>query len=132
VLFTGDLGSSRAQNGVEIARSLARIQRRVFVMFGNNDAAEYARIAAELRYQAGRADLLSGMDRDCTTTLNSAPTVCGFSAHELNAGGERLTLIGARPFAMGGNALAFYHALKASYGIESMVESTARLIRPRR
>lgn len=128
VLLTGDLGSSRAENGVEIARSLARVRRQLFVMFGNNDATEYARIAAELRYQAGRAELLAGMDSsDSAKGAQGETVVCGFSAHELDVAGLAVTLIAARPFAMGGTEFSYPHALKASFGIESMQQSTQRL-----
>src|SRR4051812_42465028 len=37
VLFTGDLGSGTGSNGVRIARSIGRLDKRALVMPGNND-----------------------------------------------------------------------------------------------
>jgi uncharacterized protein (TIGR04168 family) len=126
ILVTGDLGSSGVRNGVKIARSLSRIERPLYVMLGNNDADEYARITAELTYQAGRRDLLSDTPYS-PTPLARLATACGYSSHRLDIGKLRVTLLAARPFARGGNELSFAGALAEGFGIASLEQSTERL-----
>ncbi len=125
LLFTGDLGSRGPHNGVEIARSLSRLARPTLVMLGNNDASEYARIAAELSYQQGRARLLDG-------AASWRPGVvgvraCGLDAHRFKVGDLDLTVIAGRPFAMGNSELSSPEALQASYSVGSADECSARL-----
>jgi len=125
LLFTGDLGSGRQRNGVEIARSLSRLTRPTLVMLGNNDADEHARISAELSYQQGRARLLHGTPSWRPGLASVRP--CGLDAHRFQLGGLDLTVICGRPFAMGNSELSSPAALQASYGIHSAAESSARL-----
>jgi uncharacterized protein (TIGR04168 family) len=115
LLFTGDLGSNGPENGVAIARSLARLVRPTLVMMGNNDAAEYSRIAAELSYRQGRERLLRGLP----SLRPGQPTVraCGLSSHRFKLTGLDLTVIAGRPFAMGNSELSSAEALRASYGV---------------
>src|ERR1044071_5969224 len=77
LLFTGDLGSGRRNDGVEIARSLSRLTRPTLVMLGNNDADEHARISAELSYQQGRARLLQA--RTSARPSLASVRACGFA-----------------------------------------------------
>lgn len=121
ICVTGDLGSSGARNGVKIARSLSRLERETLVMLGNNDAEEYARITAELNYQAGRAELLSNLASDPNQLGSDRQRVqaCGFSAHEWSLDKLKVTVIAARPFALGGNQLSFPKQLEASTGFRS-------------
>ena len=51
LIFTGDLGSGTAKNGVEIARLLSGLHTPTIVMPGNNDAPFLAEIAAEFGHQ---------------------------------------------------------------------------------
>jgi len=125
LLFTGDLGSGQRRNGVELARSLSRLNRPTLVMLGNNDATEHARISAELSYQQGRASLLQGTPSWRPGLVNVRP--CGFDAHRFTLGGLDLTVVCGRPFAMGNGELSYPEALRASYGVGSAAESSARL-----
>ncbi len=124
ILVTGDLGSSGARNGVQIARSLAQLKARSFVMLGNNDADEHARIIAELRYQSGRAELLADPD---SPRAGGDVHPCGFSTHQIELDGREVTLIAGRPFAMGGDEVSFASALTSWCGVSNMAESTSRL-----
>jgi len=117
IMFTGDLGSSHARDGVKIARSLSRLNAQVLVMPGNNDALEHARIMAELHYQTGRADILAQLDSSRGTNNVRA---CGYSSHTLDFDGHDVTLIAARPFAMGGNELSFVDALERAFDVSSL------------
>jgi len=125
LLVTGDLGSGGQRNGVEIARSLSRLTRPTLVMLGNNDADEHARISAELSYQQGRARLL----REAPSWRPGLAGVraCGLDAHRFELAGLDLTVICGRPFAMGNSEPTYPDALRASYGIHSTAESSARL-----
>jgi uncharacterized protein (TIGR04168 family) len=120
LLVTGDLGGSRARDGLTIARSMAALTRRTLVMPGNNDVKEYARISAELTYRHARQELLDG-------TPGEGPRTCGYSAHELRVGAVDLTIISGRPFAMGGCELSFPDELERSFGVASLEASAERL-----
>lgn len=125
LLFTGDLGSGRQNNGVEIARSLSRLNRPTLVMLGNNDAHEYARISAELSYQQGRARLLEGTPSWRPGQANVR--ACGLDLHRFKLGDLDLSVVCGRPFARGNSELSSPDGLRASYGIHSLEESSARL-----
>jgi uncharacterized protein (TIGR04168 family) len=125
LLFTGDLGSSGPQNGVAVARSLARLARPTLVMMGNNDAAEYSRITAELCYRRGRERLL--LDRPSMLPGEMAVRACGLSSHRFRVAGLDLTVIAGRPFAMGNSELSFPEALRATYGVKAANDCTEQL-----
>jgi uncharacterized protein (TIGR04168 family) len=125
LLFTGDLGSGQRRDGVELARSLSRLNRPTLVMLGNNDATEHARISAELSYQQGRARLLEGTPSWRPGLANVRP--CGFDAHRFELGGLDLTVVCGRPFAMGNGELSYAEALQASYGVRSAADASDRL-----
>ena len=127
LLFTGDLGSSGPRNGVSVARSLARLSRPALVMLGNNDAAEYARISAELRYRQGRELLLRGLESRAPAAPSSSVRACGLDAHRFEVAGLAFTVIAGRPFAMGNSELSSPAALRASYGVASLEECRTRL-----
>ena len=129
VLITGDLGNSGQANGVKIAQSLSRIAKDTLVMPGNNDVRDYASIVAELHYQAGRSELLAGLVSSRRGSLMGKHRVqiCGYSLHPLELAGFELTLVAARPFAMGGGDLSFARELRDLFQIESLEASTERL-----
>jgi uncharacterized protein (TIGR04168 family) len=126
LLIAGDLGGSRARDGLRIARSMAGLERRALVIPGNNDVDEYASIAAELAYRQGQADLLD----DQPAAIDAAPhrpRTCGYSVHPMRLGELELTVIAGRPFSKGGAELSSPEALERSFGIRSMQESAQRL-----
>ncbi|MDB4986326.1 MAG: putative transcripton factor for heterocyst differentiation DevT [Myxococcaceae bacterium] len=130
LLFMGDLGSSSGDNGVRIARSIGRIEKAALVMPGNNDARLASNIAAELGHQRGLWAL-----RRVGPTLGSRPPsassgqvhLCGYSVHAFNFGGRALSILAARPYAMGGGELSFPDRLRSNFGIASMEASTRKL-----
>jgi uncharacterized protein (TIGR04168 family) len=128
LLFTGDLGSGTRDNGVRIARTIARIDKPALLMPGNNDARSAPQIAAELGHQHGlRALLRLGMPDVQRSVAPTGVSLCGYSAHPLVLAGRELTLLAARPYARGGGELSFEAELRANHGIDSMAASTARL-----
>ena len=126
LLIAGDLGGSRARDGLRVARSMAQLKRRALVMPGNNDVDEYGRIAAELTYRQAQAELLEDLLPE-----NGEPPVrprtCGYSLHPVSVGGQAVTILAARPFAWGGCELSFPEALERSFGVRSMDDSVDRL-----
>lgn len=129
LLVTGDLGHTGTQDGRRIARSFAQLAPQVLVMPGNNDAADYPHIRAELTYRRARADLL----RDAVAEGHSLPPsvesarLCGYSLHALELNGFSLSIVAGRPFSMGGAELSFPQALARLYNVCSMRDSTERL-----
>jgi uncharacterized protein (TIGR04168 family) len=132
LLIAGDLGGSQARDGLRVAGSMARLERRALVMPGNNDVDEYGRIAAELTYRQGQADLLEELLPDAAMLRPSGepalrPRTCGYSLHEIGAAGFEATIVAGRPFAKGGDELAFPEALARSFGVRSLADSCERL-----
>jgi uncharacterized protein (TIGR04168 family) len=132
LLIAGDLGGSQARDGLRVAGSMARLERRALVMPGNNDVDEYGRIAAELTYRQGQADLLEALLPVADPPRPSGepalrPRTCGYSLHEIGAAGFAATIVAGRPFAKGGDELAFPEALERNFGVRSLAESRERL-----
>lgn len=128
LLFTGDLGSGTRKNGVDIARSVARLDKRVLVVAGNNDAPDRFEIAAEFRLQGGLTDLMRlAPGHPWAQRQHGNVVLCGYSVHDVDVGGRALSVVVGRPYAMGGSELSFPEALSESYGITSMAASSERL-----
>ena len=129
LLVTGDLGHAGSSDGRRIARTLAQLTPEVLVMPGNNDAADYPHIRAELTYRRARADLLA----DAVAEGHSIPPsresaqLCGYSLHAIELNGFALTVVAGRPFSMGGPELAFSQALARVHDVHSMRDSIERL-----
>lgn len=125
VIFTGDLGSGTAKNGVTIARSVSRLTKPTLVMPGNNDVPFLPEIAAEFGHQRGLAAIL---DLEAEASRRHAQVrITGYQRHAYSIAGQEFTVVTGRPFAMGGSELSFPEALRRNYRIESLDESKARL-----
>jgi uncharacterized protein (TIGR04168 family) len=123
VLLTGDLSAGGRRDGLSIARSLSRLERRTLVMPGNNDVPDYAQVAAELSYQRGRTGLMAlsrHQTRPCVETV-------GYDCRTLELGGRKVSIISGRPFAMGGSEFSFPAVLGSSFDVHSLAQSTERL-----
>lgn len=128
LLVTGDLGSGTERNGVEIARSLARLQKPTLVVPGNNDAPFGDEIAAEFRYQTGLVRLLGLVPGSHATNEGSGHVaLCGYALRTVTLGERELSIVVGRPYAMGGSELSFRRALANRYGVTTMADSVARL-----
>ncbi|MEY4512928.1 MAG: hypothetical protein RLZZ450_5050 [Pseudomonadota bacterium] len=130
LLFTGDLGSGTADNGVRIARSLGRIEKPALVMPGNNDAHQIPKLAAELGHQRGLSALrLVGALFGTSPPGKSAGQVhlCGYSRHRYELAARTLTVIAARPYAMGNGELSFPPQLATGFQVSSPRDSQNRL-----
>jgi len=123
--FTGDLGGGTLDSSLRIARSIARLRRPALVMPGNNDTVDIDELAAELAHRQGMQHLLSIARADPqASTVN----LCGYSLHRLTAGNLDVSLIAARPHSMGGPHLSFPDYMRKSYGIDSLDQSSQRLM----
>lgn len=129
LVFTGDLGSGGRDDGVRIARSIARANKPALVMPGNNDVHSAPQIAAELGHQSGlRALLRIGAQAErASEQSEESMQLCGYSAHALPVAGREITLLAARPYARGGGELSFPEALARSHDVHTMEQSAVRL-----
>jgi uncharacterized protein (TIGR04168 family) len=129
ILVTGDLGHSGTSDGRRIARSLAQLAPQVLVMPGNNDAADYPHILAELTYRRARADLLldAVAEGHSIPPSREAAQLCGYSLHAAELNGFAFTVVAGRPFSMGGPELSFAEALARLHDVHSLRDSTERL-----
>jgi uncharacterized protein (TIGR04168 family) len=130
LLFVGDLGGTVLKDGLRIARSMSRLGMPALVLPGNNDVAHHAEFDAEFTLQRGLVDLMSDPDLAPRSALRSASgevRTVGYSVHPWRVGDLDVTFVACRPFARGGDVLSFPEAL-AVFGIETMRESTARLM----
>lgn len=124
LLFTGDLGASTKEDGARIAKAISRLERDVLVMPGNNDAAQYSALAAELAYRQGAKSLLRGL---AGAERTPEAKLCGYSSHRFTIGERELTVIAGRPFSMGGPQLTFAQELAREHGVTSLEQSAERI-----
>ncbi len=126
LIFTGDLGSGTAHNGLEIAKLVSRLTTPTIVMPGNNDAPFLAEIAAEFGHQRGLSAILD-LDRGMSSR-RAKVILCGYRLHRLPLPGLTLSVVTGRPCAMGGGEFSFATEVSRAYGIASLEESTERLL----
>jgi uncharacterized protein (TIGR04168 family) len=132
LLFAGDLGGTGRRDGMQIARSIAKLSRPALLMPGNNDAGQYAALSAELAYRRVQADLLRDLKLGASPSAGPAiepggVRICGFSSHPVTLGDIEVTIIAGRPFAAGGGQFSSAETLALHFGIGSMEASSARL-----
>lgn len=125
LIFTGDLGSGTARNGVAIAQSMSRLSKPAIVMPGNNDAPFLSEIAAEFGFQRGLAAIL---ELDGRERSNAHISLSGYRLHRIACAGQTVSIVTGRPCAMGGGELSFPVELERNYEISSMQASTDRLL----
>ncbi len=130
LLFVGDLAVYSHRAGLSVAREIARLTTPTYVIPGNHDAANAFQMAAEVL----EADVLLPLlnvgqvvrEQQLATALGGA-TVVGYSLHRLLAPWGRVDLVAARPHSAGGAHLAFRPHLSATYGIDDLDASAAKL-----
>jgi uncharacterized protein (TIGR04168 family) len=123
VLYVGDLGSGTLKNGLEMIRILSRVRVPGLVLPGNNDAEHLAELKAELTFQSGKSELLRLMGPSARKGVEP----CGFSVHELTTNHGGVSLIAARPCAMGGSECSFAEQLSRNHQISTLLESEQKL-----
>ena len=130
VLFVGDLAAYRHRGGLDVARSIAKLERPALLMPGNHDGVHLGQLVAEITRSA---PLLAAFgrrqDRRCDELRRAlgAVALCGYSLHECRE--ASVSIIAARPHSMGGDCLAFRKHLKSAFGVVTMEDSARRLSR---
>lgn len=123
VLFVGDLGSGTLNNGLEMIKTISRLRVPGLLLPGNNDAPHLAALAAELAFQSGKSELFRLMG----PTARKGVTPCGLSLHELSTRHGGVSLIAARPCAMGGSECSFADILRRTHHIGTLDESLSKM-----
>lgn len=130
LLFVGDLAGYANHGALEVARRIARLTLPALVIPGNHDAVRLAHLAAEVVRRPRLAQVLGiGQSRLCDElgdALSPVP-LCGYSRHELSARDQHVSIVAARPHAMGGSYLSFEPHIRQRFGISRMGHSAARL-----
>ncbi len=131
VAFVGDLATFR-DDGREVARRIARLQKPTLLMPGNHDGISLPHLAAET-LGAGPLVPLFALDqhrrRRRFERAAHPLALCGYCSHPIHTGWGELTVIGARPHSHGGRELAFRSLLRRLHGVDSIEASAARLER---
>jgi len=125
LVFTGDLGSGTAKNGIDIARRVSRLTKPSIVMPGNNDAPYLPEIRAEFGHQRGIASILDIRATDAPR--RARVLLCGYGVHCFRLSGHELSLVTARPCALGGGEFSFRDQVERDYGVGTVAQSTERL-----
>jgi uncharacterized protein (TIGR04168 family) len=131
-LFVGDLSGYRVGGALKVARYVAQLRTRAFVIPGNHDTVGAPQLVAELTQNQAAIDYLSAGQADRVEALRSAlgaATLTGYSRHVLQTGSLRVQLIAARPHSFGGPTLSFRPYLSQAFGVTSLDDSAARLCR---
>jgi len=128
LLVTGDLGSGTRKNGVEIAKSLARLRKPTVVVAGNNDAPYGSEIAAEFRIQSGLVRMMKlAPSHQRVGDGSGHVSLSGYDLFPVTISTRSFTIVVGRPYAMGGSALSFAEQLSSRYGIANLEQSERRL-----
>lgn len=131
ILFVGDLASYR-RDGLEVARSIARLGKPTFLMPGNHDGVSLPHLAAEAFQVEALLPLLSLAQPARRRRLEAAAhplVLCGYCRHSVSTSWGELSLIGARPHSMGGASIAFRSLLERLFDVHDHESSVARLCR---
>jgi uncharacterized protein (TIGR04168 family) len=125
LLFTGDIGSGTAQNGLLVARELARLKKPTLVVPGNNDAPFATEIAAEFKYHSRLAALIrASREEDLQDT---GVSLAGYDLRTYTFRDYSFSVLIGRPYARGGSELYHAEGLAARYGVSSLEASERRL-----
>jgi uncharacterized protein (TIGR04168 family) len=117
LIFVGDLGSGSASSEIDIIRRIRALRVPTLVMPGNNDAH-----FLDLLYGETPEELLPGR-------VGASLTACGYSTHLLETSSGAVTILAARPCAMGGSEFSFGPELEKRYGVTGLDHSAGRLRR---
>ena len=124
VLFVGDLAP--VTGGEDVAARIGALRCPGLVIPGNHDGCTALQLLAEMRQRPRAASRLSRGQEQRVAMIDEAlgPVVLGgYSLHEI-AG---LSIIAARPHAMGGDRLYFAEYLRRRFDVGSMSQSARKL-----
>lgn len=126
VLFVGDLAGYSHRGALKVARYVATLKTKAWVMPGNHDCMTAQQMFAEMMGHEATKDLLSGGEEARVAELGSAlgaATLTGYSVVEL-AG---ISMICGRPHSFGGPSFSYRPYLSRAFGVENVDASGARL-----
>jgi uncharacterized protein (TIGR04168 family) len=126
LLFTGDLGSGTAHNGLAVAREVARLEKPTLVVAGNNDAPFAHEIAAEFKFHARMAALMR-VSKEADATEGGV-SLLGYDLRTFTFCGYSFSVLVGRPYARGGSELFHLEGLEQRYGVTSLESSEVRLL----
>lgn len=125
LLFVGDF--ARWTNSLPVARMLAGLTRPAWAIAGNHDAVSKTQLMAEIKNRRLIRTVTGlGMDRR-VRALATALGPVRLNAYSMDALDDNLSLLTARPHAMGPDRFYYKGYLKRQYGVVSYADSTARL-----
>ncbi len=127
VLFVGDLAGYSHRGAIKVARYIATLKTRTWVLPGNHDCMTAQQMFAEIMGHEPTKDLLSGGEEARVAELRQAlgpARLTGYAVTELPEG---LSMISGRPHSFGGPAFSYRPYLSRAFGVENMDASGARL-----
>jgi len=131
VFFVGDIAAYSHRGGLRVAEQIAKISTPSILIPGNHDAVHAGQLAVELLQADPLVGLMNfgqvGRERSLADALGST-VVGGYSLHRFEADSQTLDVLACRPHSMGGGRLAFRRCLSETHGVDSLEESTRRLI----
>jgi len=131
VLFVGDIASYMHSSALPIERAMSNLRVPALMIPGNHDAIHVGQLIAEAlerpnvsaRISRGQARRRRQIDR----ALGQVE-LAGYSRHTLQIGALRFSIVAARPHSMGGNRVAFRRHLREQFDVDSIADSTRRLV----
>jgi uncharacterized protein (TIGR04168 family) len=131
VLFVGDLAGYVQFRGIQLARTLRRLQVPAMCIPGNHDALHAFQLGAEVTPRAHRLRhvFTQGQTRRRKNLEDALGPVAllSYERRRMDVNGLALNLIAARPHSIGGKRLACIRYLDEAFGVGSMDASAERL-----
>jgi len=133
LLFVGDLCQLVwPPQTRRVARCIARLDKPALFIAGNHDVGNGIQLLAELKGWR-RLARLAGLrhlshHRRLGAWLGGVPNV-GYSAHPFHINGVRFDVVVGRPYALGGSELTFAPFMKNWFGVATLEDSAALLMR---
>ncbi len=130
-LVVGDLPGRTHAGTLEMARRIARISKPVYFMPGNHDGVSLIQLIAELQGNAALSQRSHKKQFMLVENLREALApahYCGYTLHEIEVRGNKMSLVSARPHSMGGPDLAYKPYLAKVHGVESIEQSAAKIL----
>ncbi len=133
LLFVGDLCQLVwPPQTRRVARCIAQLEKPTLFIAGNHDVGNGFQLLAELKGWR-RLARLAGLrhlshHRRLGAWLGGVPNA-GYSVHPFQINGVSFDVIVGRPYALGGSALTFAPFMKRCFGVDTLEDSVALLMR---
>ena len=131
LLFTGDLSDTfHPRRSLAVASRLAQLRKPALLIPGNHDIHNLPQLLAEVFNQSWLA-VVSGIPHPrYHARLQQAlgnVVMGGYSTHDYYLGAIDLSVICARPYALGGTRMNYAPLLRRQFGVHSLTQSTQRI-----